>query len=169
MLAELVSRDARGDASGQVCGILMTPSASNGVLVGYLDFDLVKAALMPETMTGPHLGPMWDRSVKVWVAKSLREVGWEDNHKGCSSCEGTQNSGGLNEEKEMPAAPWHNKRVKWEIHSSSSHLRYLATKYFVRKGFMRFESIERQQVAMEANSMRITRDFPQCIVKRPIE
>jgi hypothetical protein len=59
LLAELVSRDARGDAPGQVCGILVMPeSASGGVFAGYLDFDLVKAALMLETMTEPHLGPM---------------------------------------------------------------------------------------------------------------
>ena len=76
LLAELVSRDARGDASGQVCGILVMPSASSGVLVGYLDFDLLKAALMPETMTEPHLGPMWDRSVKVWIAKVIEGNRW---------------------------------------------------------------------------------------------
>ena len=76
LLAELVSRDARGDASGQVCGILVMPSASDGVLVGYLDLDLLKAALMPETMTERHLGPMWDRSVKVWVAKVFEGSCW---------------------------------------------------------------------------------------------
>ena len=37
----------------------VVPSASGGVLLGYLDLDLVKAALMPETMTEPHLGHMW--------------------------------------------------------------------------------------------------------------
>jgi hypothetical protein len=71
-----VSRDARGDASDQVCGILVTPSASGGAIVGHLDFNLVKAALMPETMTERHLGPMWDRSVKVWVAKVFEGSCW---------------------------------------------------------------------------------------------
>lgn len=77
--------------------------------------------------------------MKVWVAKSLKEVGGEGSRKGCSRCEGTQISSCLNEEKEKPAAPWHNKRAKWEIHSSSRHLRYVATKYFVKKGFVRFK------------------------------
>jgi hypothetical protein len=76
LLAEQVSRDARGDASDQACGILVMPSASDSVLVGHLDFDLVKAALMLETMTERHLGPMWDRSVKVWVAKVFEGSWW---------------------------------------------------------------------------------------------
>jgi hypothetical protein len=37
----------------------------------------VKAALMPETMSEPHLGPMWDRSVKVWIAKVSQGNRWE--------------------------------------------------------------------------------------------
>jgi hypothetical protein len=46
-------------------------------LLATWDFDLVKAALMPETMSEPHLGPMWDRSVKVWIAKVSQGNRWE--------------------------------------------------------------------------------------------
>jgi hypothetical protein len=40
----------------------MPAFASGMVLVDCLDFDVVKAALMPEITTETHMGPMWDRS-----------------------------------------------------------------------------------------------------------
>jgi len=42
----------------------------------YLELDLVKAALMPEAMTETHLGPIWDRSVEVLVAKVFEGSRW---------------------------------------------------------------------------------------------
>jgi hypothetical protein len=109
-----VSRDARGDASGEVSWHSCDAFRPRW-LVGYLEFYLVKADLTPETMTERHLGPLWDRSVKGWAAKSSKEVAGEGSRKGCSRCEGTQISSRLNEEKEKPAAPWHSKRAKWEM------------------------------------------------------
>ena len=57
LLAELVSHDAGGDASGEVLWHSYDAVRLRWP-VGHLDFDLVKAALMPETMTERHLGPL---------------------------------------------------------------------------------------------------------------
>ena len=61
--ARMMSGDALGGASISVCGgVVTSASASRVVLVDCLDFDLVKAALMLETMVEAFFSAMVDGS-----------------------------------------------------------------------------------------------------------